>query len=676
MPETLPSYSRASDALEGVYVTVDGGRITRIEGEPTDPRSAGRVTEPTRLSAAQPSHPERLTRPLRRAGSGWVEASWDEALDDIAERLSATRSAHGDRAIGIYAGTPLAAHHEGAVRAAALAVALGTPNLFSPLALHGAAKLMAAEKVLGAPVPLQADVGRAHYTVLLGADQAEGGWGPLQAGSIHTQALTYFKHRRKQNKLITVDARRPRLCQDSDEHVQLRPGTEVYFLLGLAHAILHRKWVDQQYLDDYCDNIERLRGWLAPWTPARCAEICDIDPGQLAGVALKFARSAMSVVAITRAVTEGPHATVACWAWLVVHALTANLLRPGGLYEAKGLIDLQPILATFPSARAPRTRVSGYPALLLQAPATALPEEILEPGEGQVRALIALGDPISDLPAPPRTRAALESLELLVALDHLPSPTTSLAHWVLPTKHFWERRDLHLLDHALLPTRFMQATQAVLQAPGEARSESDALLALAERLRFGLPRGEHWGAHLRLAARLLATAGPDTLVERVLDWARLPTRAELEVMPAGLDLGELDRATWRPTTESERLDLAPEELGPILAALEAPAADPDYPLGLLTALNAPAGGGRLRGEEPGVGLHPDHGFAEGQRVVVETRSGRAEGPARLDPALRRDAVLVPWGFAVDAASLVGPGPVDPLTGTPVRNGVPCRLRSA
>ncbi|MCB9765780.1 MAG: molybdopterin-dependent oxidoreductase [Alphaproteobacteria bacterium] len=681
MAEIIASYSRATEALEGVRVSVEGGRIVGFEGDTANPKSAGFVSPLTVASAALPHHPDRLTTPLKREGGRLVEASWDEALDAIGQALAGIRRAHGPRAVGLYAGYPVACDHLGAVRTAALALHLDTPNLFTPLAMWGAARLMAAELVTGAPMPLQADVGRAHYTVLLGADQDDGLWGPLQLGNIHGLALDYFRNRRKQNKLVAVDPRRTPQAAGADEHLRIRPGTEVFFLLGLAHSVLFRHWTDQQYLDDYCVNIDRLRRWLEPWTPARCAAICDVDPGELAGVALRFARSAMATVAISPLVIQGPHATVACWAWLVVHALTANLLRPGGLFEAQGLIDLQPILASFPTDRAPTTRVHGLPNLLMQAPATTLAREILEPGDGQVRALLALdGCPIADLPQPGRVADALESLELLVAFDHLPSETTARAHWVLPGVHFWERADLHLLDHAALPTRFMQATPAVLQPPAQARTLADTLAELAKRVPVGLSLRGTWGRHLRLTGRYLASAPLEPWVDRVLDWSGLPPLAELQALPGGLDRGELNRAVWRPTTENEKLDLAPERLEAAVLALSVPTVDPDFPLSLITAVNLPTGrGARLRvpdAQEPGVRVHPDTTWVDGAAVIVETPYGRAEGVIRHDPTLRSDTVIVPWGWAVDAGRLLDADTLDPFSGTVAQSGVPCRLREA
>lgn len=679
MGETIATYSRATEGLEGVLATVEGERIVRVEGDRRCPKSAGFVSALCQASAAMPHHPRRITQPMRRDGDTLSPASWEEAMRDIAARLQAIRSASGPRSLGLYAGSSLATNTLGAIRTAAFAMGAGTQSLFSPLTMHGAGKLYAAELVLGAPIPLQADVGRAHTTVLLGSDQDEHLWGPFQSGSIHSQALDYFRNRRKQNKIIAVDPRATARARKADEHLRIRAGTDLYFLLGIAHSLLLRNWTDAQYLRDYCSNVERLRAWLEPWNPGRCAEICGIDAGELAGVALKISRAAMSVVAITPQALQTQHATLTGWAHLVVHALSANLLRPGGLFDAHGLVDLYAAYAALPTDRAPRTRFGDFPSLWLQAPGTALADEAMLTGEGQLKALIAVGGcPISDLPAPQRTREALRGLDLLVALDNMPSPTTELAHWVLPTTHFFERADLHLLDHATLPTRCIQATRAVLPPAGESRDEADILADLAQRLPPAL-RGA-WGPHMRLLGRHLSTTALEPWVDRLLDWNNLPSFAQLQANDGALDQGELDRATWRLSTPDGRMNLAPEALAGAITTLAPPIADPQRPLRLITSIALSTGRGAwLRtpdAEEPGITIHPDLGLKDGAEAVIDTAYGEARGRVRLDAGLRPDTAVVPWGWSVDAGALVGPDPLDPFVGTPAQNGLACRVRSA
>ena len=678
MAQTVASYCRLCSGLCGVHVQVGAQGPEGLTGDGVNPKNAGYACAEGEASLGLVSADDRLTTPLKRSGGSLSPVSWDEALREIGDTLGGLRRQHGPRAIGVYAGAPLAHNHRGAIRAAALAIGTGTPNLFSSLAAHGAPLLYATEAVVGAAVPLIADVGRAHYTILLGTEPQNHRWGPLQAGTVHSEALAHYR-RNRGTKLVSVGPVANASARESDLHVQLRPGTEVFFLLALARQILDKGWGDEQYLRDYAKNMDRLAAWLEPWTLDRCAEICGVGADVIGGVALKFSRAAMGTVTASQALVLGPHPTVASWAWLVLHALTANLLRPGGAYEAKGLLDLQPLLASVPSAQAPALRVSGRQALLCQQPGTSLVEEITTPGDDRLRGLLCVAaDPSSHLPQPRRVLEALEGLDCLVAVDIRPSPITALADYVLPATSFWEREDMHLLDQPLLPARFIQGTGAVATPPGEARTEDHILAELFATLNPPL-RGGAWGAHLQLMARYAAGADLDPWIERGLDLAGLPGLDELMDVAGGIDRGESDRSVWRPLHDEGRLDMAPDALADAIAAVQPPTTDGSLPH-LLTALEPVEG---VRGwfrsaevEPQGVGMHPECGLADGAQVVVESAAGRIEGTLRHDDRLAPGTVSIPWDGELAVGELVSDTALDGPTGAPCLTGVAVRVRPA
>ena len=662
---SILSYCRLCSGACGVALTVEGESVVAVEGDPDNPKSLGFTCDVGVASAGLQDAPGRPLRPRGPDG----DLSWDQALQEAGKRLGDLRRSGGPQAVGIYAGEAMAYNQLGALRAVSVAAGLGTPNLFTPMAMNAAPLLYATELVLGYPAALQADVGRSHFTLLMGVDPAEHRWGPLQHGTTHTEALAYFRRTRK-TKLIEASARKT--LDDSDLHAPVKPGTELYFLLGLCQLLVSRNFSDEQYLRDHCSNLGRLREWLAPWTPDRVSTICDVDEAALAATALRFSRAPMSAIALSPQIAQSSDGTLIAWAWLVAHALSANLLRPGGLYEASGLLDLQTLVASFPTDQAPRGRVGGLPSLLLQQPATLLADEILQGGEGQVKALICLGDPTAELPQPERLRRALSELDLLIYVGCADSPVAKLAHYVLPSTTLWERGDLHLLDHAALPTRFIQAAPPVVPPRGEARDTSDILSGLFQAAKpplFGGP----WGRHLQLFGRHLAGADLRAWVDRALELADVPTLDALEAMPRGLDSGELDRAAWRVTHPDQRLDLAPDVLADAVRGLQPPVDDPDHPLRLICRdVRAPGLG---LGAPGAARMHPDAGFADGASVVVASPFGAVSCTVSHDPALRTDTVILPWGGDIPTGELIG-GDLDPFTGAPARNGVPVSVREA
>ena len=670
----LRTWCRLSECGIALKAEVEGDQIRSLVPDDQSPMGKGVACGLCTHSMGARTDRRRLTRPLRRTGDRWEVVSWEQALDEIAAKLKEIRGRTGPRSLGIYAGAPLGLHLHGVVRSLAVALGWGTPSLFSPLSVRGGPWLRATEWVLGRIAPLQGDIGRTHYLLLLGANQEAQGVGPLQQGPGLLAELA-FSRKTKNTKVVAVDPRRTPLAAGADLHLKCLPGTELYFLLGMIQAILQNRWYDEQYVRDYTTGFAEIQQLLAPWTLERCARACGLAPADVQAVALKFSRAAMALGWRSEQSLNSTHGTLTSWALLVLHALTANLLRPGGIYENRGVFDLRPIAGRLPTHKAPRSRVGGYPLLLLQAPGSILAEELATPGEGQLRALICLhGDPLREQPGGDQLARGLQDLELLVCTDVAENHTTKLAHWVLPSTHAWERSDLRLLDSPLLPYRTAARTDALVSAPGEAKGEEWILAELFRRVGPSW-RGGHFGPHLRLMGGALATANLEKWQERAWD-----ERADspLSSLKPDWNGGDVDRATWRPGHEDGRFHLLPPPVSEALSSLVEPVSVPGLPLRLLSSAARDAAlraFDRPNAVDPGVTLHPSLGFAEGQRVRIRTEAGQVEATVHLDANLQAATVDLPSGYEVDVMRLIPTDARDPFTGTPALNGLPCAVEA-
>ncbi len=675
MSQRLSTWCRCGECMAALLATVEGGRIVSLVPNEDDAMGRHGACGTCLASMDAANDSRRIKRPRRRGAGGWEEIDWDTAISEIAARLKDIRKQSGARAIATYAGAPVGTHSRGLARTLAFSLGLGTPNLFSPLSQVGGPWLRATELMLGHPAALQGDVGRAHYVLLLGANQEAQGWGPMQGGRNWAADLA-FSRKTKGTKVIAADPRRTPIAAGADQHLQIRPGTELFMLLGMIDQICKNNWHESQYVRDFCRGYPELVAAVAPWTTERAGAICGVNADEIAGVALKFSRAAMAVAHRSPQALQSEHGTLTAWAILVLHAITANLLRPGGVYENKGVLDIHAVVSQLPTAKAPRTRVGDFPLLCLQAPGALLADEIGMPGEGQVRALLSVhGNPARELPGGERLRAALSSLDLLVAIDIAGNETTELAHYVLPSTHPWEREDLHLHDTSILPYRTTAYTPALVAPPGEARSEAEILSELFRAIGPTIRGGTH-GAHLRALGAYLAATDLAPWEERLLahsDTVDLPTLKSAGTWWGG----EVDRATWRVTTPSGKIDLFPTEIAGALAALRPPVAVGGGDKWLLTSA-ARDGATRSfdRHGDPGVTLHSSAGFAEGARVRVATSAGSVEAVVHLDDTLRSDVVDLPCGYAVDALALVPTDRLDPLSGCPAMSGLSCRVEPA
>ena len=672
----LHTYCRLCEGACGLTAeTGADGTLAALAGDRSDPVSGGFICETATASVQALRHPERITQPLRRVNGALVPTDWQTAIREIGAQLRQIRGQTGAGSVALYLGDAVDRSSRDWLRAISFGVGMGTAGIFSEQCRGAGPQRRLTEMMIGHPSHLLSDLGRAHFVLLMGADQPRVGWGPGQAGGAFEAALNHSR-KTKSTRVVTADPRKTEFAASMDQHLAVRPGSEPFLALGVLSATVNGGWSDKQFVRDYTRNGNLLADIAAEWPVDRCAAICGIEKSLLSGVALKFSRAAMGVIHPAANSFSNANSAAGAWAWAAAHAVTANLLRPGGLYEHEALVDIQPLLESLPTDKAPRTRVSGAPLLRLQAPATALADEILTPGEGQVRALISVeGAPMSRLPSRTRTRKALSSLDLLVHMGRVMDDTAALADWVLPLAHPWERADVTLHNTERLPVTGALYAPAVATAPPEARTAGEVLRALYSVARPGL-RGSAWGRHLGLLAQLAARADAESWEQRILDWAGDVEWEPLQQPPHRAITGPSNRATWRVTTPGERIDLLPEAIRAAIGRLEPLEASADFPLFLRTAAaidRAPDAHHRTPAE-PFAHVHPESGVADGQEITVETRHGTLRVTARHDARLRRDTVDLPAARVPGALDLLSTDRIDPITGAPEMDGLNCRIR--
>ena len=670
------TWCRQCESLCGVITQGDGQKIVSVVSDPQNPISLGSLCPVAEHSVDLMSSEDRILHPQKRVGDAWVQVSWDEAIREIGAQLKAIRQQSGPESVGVHAGPPVAGNTRASLRTVAFTLSMGTPNLFTGLPARGGPILHATELMLGQPIALQSDVARAHHVLLLGGNQEATSWGPLQAGRSHHVHMKHHRTQRKSNRVSVADARFTPIAAAASNHFAIRPGTDLFFVLGMCHAIAKGGWSDQQFIRDHTNGYDALSDVLGPWTPDRCAEICGVSASDISGEALRFSRAAMAVAHRSPQAFGTPRSTLTAWALMVLHGLTANILRPGGLYESIGVLDFGQIASYLGTANAPKTRIGGFPLVLLQAPETVLPNEIVVPGDGRVRALVSVqADAAGTLAPGENVEEALKALDLLVCIDSHPTPTHQFADWILPATMQWERPDSHLQTSPILPARFLQAVEPTVQCPGEARPEDEILADLIQVIKPSLRTGAY-GLHLRALGRWMATADLASVEDRLIELFGDIEPEEVRSAEFGLDYGYVNRAEWRLETKDNRFEFAPEPYVEAMHGLKPPHHPPGFDLSLLTSgLRDPAHTARYRPEtnDPGATLHPSTGISDGSKIVIETPWGAVKTVARLDETLRPDTVDLPRGYATPVHHIVPNAELDPFVGTAWTDGLPCRI---
>ncbi|MFI6099638.1 molybdopterin oxidoreductase family protein [Lentzea sp. NPDC051213] len=418
------------EATCGLELTVEGDRITKVRGDREDDFSKGFICPKGASLGTLDADPDRLSTPLIKSDGEFHEATWDEAFRYIDERLKD----FPDRdTIAMYLGNPVVHSLAGGLYAGPLRKALGSRNVFTASTVDQMPKHVQVGHMYGSifsiPVP---DIDRTDFMLVLGAD-------PFSSnGSLWTvpDAPGRFKALQKRGgRFVVVDPRRSRTAQAADQHVVIRPGTDVFLLLSLIHELFAQDLVDLKDLAAHVTEHSGIREHVAAFTPEAVAERTGIDAQTIRDLARQVAQADRAAVYGRIGTTTVEFGTIASWAVDTLNILTGNLDRPGGV--------MWPLPAH--SKRGPgrgqgfgigrwHSRVKGHPEVMGEYPAVTMVDEIETPGEGQVRALFTIGgNPALSLPNSTRVSDALSSLDFMVSVDPYLNETTRHADVILPT---------------------------------------------------------------------------------------------------------------------------------------------------------------------------------------------------------------------------------------------------
>jgi len=377
------------EAICGIEIRVENGRIASIRGDRKDGFSRGHICPKAVALQDIRNDPDRLRQPLRRtAGGGWERIGWDAALDETAERIRGIQNEHGRDAIGVYLGNPNVHNLGSLLYGPPLLRSLRTNNKFSATSVdqlphHVAATLMFGHKLL-LPVP---DIDRTRHLLVLGANPVVSN-GSMMTAPGFKKRLEELKQRG--GRLVVVDPRRTETASVADRHHFIRPGSDALLLMALLHVILGERLEVTGRLAEICDSLETVRALAGEFSPECAAPATGIAADDIRGIARDFATAPAAVCYGRMGLSTQVFGGLCQWLINVLNVVTGNLDRPGGAMFTRPAVDL---LATAGRGHLGRrtSRVRGLPEFGGELPAAALAEEILTEGPGRIRGLIGRG---------------------------------------------------------------------------------------------------------------------------------------------------------------------------------------------------------------------------------------------------------------------------------------------
>ncbi|MGV0837224.1 molybdopterin-containing oxidoreductase family protein [Mycolicibacterium thermoresistibile] len=445
------SYCRVCWAFCGTTVLIEEDRVVRVRGDRTDPVSRGYVCFKGLQAPEQHNSEKRLRRSLRRIGDTFEEGDSNRLMAEAGERLKQIVAEHGPESVGIFTGTQTFMNAVNAQMAAALAMGLGTPRMFTTMTIDQSAKWIA-EQRMGAWVAGPQAFADSDVWMFIGAN-------PLVsmsfAGGADGMTLPHpvdsIKQARARGmKIIVIDPRRSETAQLADLFLQPRPGRDAELIASILHCILRENWHDEEFCRDFVDGVDELRSALEPFAPEVCAPVIGVSAQDIEAAAAMFARDARTGMA-----GSGTGPNMARHSNLAEHLIEALNVVCGRFPREGEAMPNPGVLMRGRSPRAgvrlpaerewesgPKTRKHQLGRIKGTMMSTAIADEILHPGPDRMRALICIGgNPAVALPDQAKAEAALRALDLLIVIDPRMTATARFADYVFAPKLHYERPD-------------------------------------------------------------------------------------------------------------------------------------------------------------------------------------------------------------------------------------------
>ncbi|WP_399118308.1 molybdopterin oxidoreductase family protein [Streptomyces sp. KM273126] len=410
------------------------------------PVNRGALCGKGRTAPAVLSSRVRLTSPLVRSGGALVPATWDEALDRIAEGLRRTRTEHGPDACGVFGGGGLTNEKAYALGKFARIV-LGTSQIDYNgrfcMSSAAAAGMKAFGLDRGLPFPLE-DIPRTGCVILVGSNLAE----------TMPPALRYFSELRENGgTLIVVDPRRTRTAEQADLHLAPRPGTDLALALGLLHLVVAEGRTDEAYIRERTSGWEEARAAAMAHWPEYVERITGVSVPQLREAVRLFCEPESAMVLTARGPEQQSKGTDTVGAWINLCLATGRPGRPlsgygcltgqgngqGGREHGQKADQLPGYRKLVdPEARRHVAEVWGVDPDSLPGPGRSA-YELLDALGTDIRALLLMGsNPVVSAPRAAHIEDRIRSLDFLAVCDVVLSETAALADVVLPVTQWAE----------------------------------------------------------------------------------------------------------------------------------------------------------------------------------------------------------------------------------------------
>lgn len=697
MPKTHYRTCNLCEAMCGLAIEHDGKEVISIKGDVDDELSQGHICPKALALKDIYEDPNRLKKPVKRTDKGWIEISWADAIQEVANALADARKKHGSDAVGVYSGNPNVHNSSAILSAPEFLKELRTKNRFSATSVdqlpHQYMAYLMYGHQLQIPIP---DIDRTDFLIILGANPIISNGSLLSAPNIKKR-LKNIQDRG--GRIVNIDPRYTETSAKSDQHLFIRPGSDVFMLLSMLHILFDEKLIDLGRFEHHQNGSEELKEIAQDYAPEKTAEITGIEPEVLKDLTRQFANTEKAVLYGRMGVCTQEFGGMCMWLVNVLNVLTRHFDEPGGYMFTKPAIDLKPQISKGHIGKW-KSRVRGLPEVGGELPSSVMAEEILTPGKGQIKAMIiSSGNPVLSTPNGAQLEKAFESLDFMVSIDIYINETSKLADIILPTATGLETDLYDIIFHTLAVRNTSKYSPALFDKSEGSKYDWEVFRAL--KIAY-LKSMNKMSISKRLKIAIAHLFSPEKMLNILLKRGPYDLSIKkLKQEPHGIDLGALN--SQMPDAlyhKDKKINLFPneikEDLPRVKKKLDTFIPEDFLLIGRrqLRTCNSWLHNSQrlLKNNSCNLYLHPKDaeklGLNGSSTVKVSSNVGQIEVPYETTEEIMQGVVSLPHGWGhkgkiqLDVAT-TSPGTnvneltddnfIDQLTGNAAVNGVPVKL---
>jgi anaerobic selenocysteine-containing dehydrogenase len=474
---------------------VSDGKVLSVKPDTDNEMYGGYTCIKGRQLVEQMYQPQRLTTcKVKNSDGEFVDITSEKAFDEIAERVSKLVEEYGPRSIATYNGTVAFQNSGQLVYSREWHNALKSPSYYTSVTIDQPAKVFVGSRMgywtAGSHFFHDSDV-----AMIIGNNPLVSHYAPPGGVPSVSPSDQIRKAKKRGLKLIAIDPRETELTRRSDIHLQIKPGEDAALLAGMIRVILAEDLHDVSFCEQFTSGLDELRASVEEYDLATVSARTDIPEDLILEAARTFAAGPRGVAITGTGPEMSAHPNLTQHMVASLNTICGRYYRAGDTHPNPGsLAPEAPKLAQVfeaPTAwgRGDRSRTHpdlgelASPTGVREMPTSQLADEILMPGEGQIKALFVIaGNPIMAWPDQEKAFAAMQELDLLVCIDPYMSATAEMADYVLAPKLTLEREDVTLLADYWYEKPYSQYSKAVVETDHDVIEEWEFYWGLAKRM--------------------------------------------------------------------------------------------------------------------------------------------------------------------------------------------------